>query len=143
MFLIKDYIEAYHAVLRLDAERPDNLEDYYHDAIVQEFIKKRVKKNWKGYIYKCVSKRINRGREGKIELTLEEAYAYSSRSNNTELKTEIANALKLLTPQQAIYIYEYYYEGYTFSEIAHRHQASFQAIEQCIKRGLHRMKSML
>jgi predicted DNA-binding protein YlxM (UPF0122 family) len=78
-----------------------------------------------------------------MDLPLNEAVTPDIERTNLDLQIDIHNAFKLVTTTQAIYIYEYYYEGYTLSEIAARHHASYQAVHRSIQRGLEKMKGAL
>jgi DNA-directed RNA polymerase specialized sigma24 family protein len=143
MSIDQELADTFSAIRGLRAERPDNLEDYYHDAIVHELTKNRELGNWLPYIYQCVYRRIGRGREGPMDLPFHEAVIPNGLNENIDLKIDIRNAFKLLTATQAEYIYEYFYDGYSLPEIAIRHHAAQQTVNRCIQRGLQRMKGAL
>lgn len=131
------------SVRALEAIRPDNLEDYYHDAIVHELRKGREIHKWLGYIYQCVSKRIGRGREGPIDISLDENITLFNRRTSIDLELDMKYALGTLTYKQALYIYNYYYEGYTLEEIALANYVSMKSVDFCIQRGLQRLRQVL
>lgn len=142
MPLDNELAETLLAVRGLNAQRQDYIQDYFHDAIVHELGKGKDLNHWLGYIYKCVSKRIGRGREGPMDLSLEESIV-PDKPTNLDLKIDIAKGFTALTPLQAQYIYEYFYEEYTLAEIAIKHRTSLQCVEKCINRGLATMKKVL
>jgi len=143
MALDKDLADTLKAVYGLEAARRDNLEDYFHDAIIQKLVKSQPLDSWLPYIYQCVYRRIGRGREGPMDLPLEESIVPETRPDNLDIKIDVRNAFKLLTARQAAYIYAYFYEGYTLPEIAKEYKTSMQCVDKCITRGLHKMKGAL
>ena len=143
MSLDKVYTDTQRAVRGLDAARHDNIDDYMHDAVVNQLEKHRSLNEWMGYIYQCVSRRIGRGREGPMDLPLEESIVPDTKSSNLDLKIDIKKAMDSLTTMQAAYIYGYYFEGYTLEEIAAIHDTTISLVEKGINRGLRKMKKVL
>ena len=127
----------------LKAIRPDNLEDYYHDAIVHELRKGREIHKWLGYIFQCVSRRIGRGREGPMHSSLIEATLPHNHIVSIDLELDVKHALNQLTHKQAMYIYRHYYEGYTLEELAEMYHVSFVSVKYCLDRGVFKLRQVL
>ena len=132
-----------HTISALKARSPDELEDYFHDAILKAIQQGKPLKQWLGYIYKTVSKRIACGQEARGYLSIEESLVPDSHTIDTGLQLDIRKALAVLSPLRRQYIYEYFYEGYTMEEIAKRHGVGNQTIGTVIKRGLREMRKVL
>jgi DNA-directed RNA polymerase specialized sigma24 family protein len=142
MSLDDDLTRTKHTIGRLRARRPDNLEDYFHDAICRALTRK-IPLTDQGYLYKSVYNRIACGREERDYVLLDEGLVEDTHSLDRHLKLDVQQALKTLRPVQYLYIYEFFYEGYTCREIARRHYVTFQAVNQAIQRALQAMKRIL
>lgn len=132
-----------HSIYALKARSPDELEDYFHDAIIKALKQGKPLENWLGYLYKSVSKRVAHGQEGRVYLQLNEALVPDEKSATSSLKLDIKKALAAVSPLRRMYIYEYFYEGYTLEEIAERHGVTNQAVSKSIQKGLAVMKGVL
>lgn len=131
------------AIQGLKAQRQDDLEDYFHDAIELVLSDGKTLDNWLPYLYKSVSRRIAFGNEGRVHLPLEESILPSERPPNLDLEIDIRKAILTLSDKQQQYIYEYFYEGFTLDEIAMLHDVTNQAVSKTIQRGLDVMRILL
>lgn len=131
------------AIYGLNARRQDDLEDYFHDAIVTTLTQGKTLDQWLGYVYKIVSNRISRNHEGREYLSIEEGILPEARPDDLDLRLDIGNALKKLTLKQSTYIYEYFFLGLTFEEISEKYITTSPAVSRVIQRGLRAMKRVL
>ena len=143
MSLDDELANTLRAVRGLKAQRQDDLEDYFHDALCAALAKGKPLEEWLAYVYKCVHHRIAYGREGHIHLPLDEGLVSESHPENNELQIDIKSTIAQLTPTQQDYIYAYFYLGHTAPEIAMLYDVTKQAVEQAINRGLESMRYIL
>jgi DNA-directed RNA polymerase specialized sigma24 family protein len=132
-----------HAIYALKARSPDELQDYFHDAVLTTLEQGKPLQEWLGYIYKAVYKRIGWGLEVRNYIPIEESLIPDSKPIDTGLCLDMEKALGVLSPLRRQYIYEYFYEGYTTEEIATKHGVSNQTVGTVIRRGLKEMKKVL
>lgn len=146
MSLDDELTDTYRTVRSLHPSREDNLEDYFHDAIVRALRRGKPLETHQGYLYRTVSRRIACGQEehrGIIHLPLDEALTPALRSEHIDLILDIQYAMSTLTDLQYDYIYMFFYEGHTLEEIAMLRDATYQNVDKCIHRGLAAMRKVL
>ncbi len=146
MSLAEALHETFKAVCSLNPSRPDNLEDYFHDAVELALRTGKPLETHQVYLYKSVSKRIAYGKEehrGVTHLELHESLVSPTQPESIDLVLDIQHAMSTLTDRQYDYIYMFFYEGHTLEEIAMLRDATYQGVAQCIQRGLGQMKRML
>lgn len=143
MSLDDELAHTLRAVRGLKAQRQDDLEDYFHDAIVVGLTKERSLEDWLPYLYKSVYHRIAYGREGRVHLPLEEQLLPESHPTNIDIQVDVRSAITKLTPTQQEYIYAYFYLGHTSPEIAMLYDVTKQAVDQTLSRGLESMRRIL
>ena len=141
--LDEELASTLHTIYALKARSPDELEDYFHDAILRAIQQGKPLKEWLGYLYRSVSNRIACGQEARPYLSLEESLIPDNHIVDTGLEVDIKKALALLSPLRQQYIYDYFYEGYTTEEIAERYGVSNQTVGTVIRRGLKEMRKVL
>lgn len=127
----------------LRARSQDELEDYFHDAIVKTLKQGKDVSHWLGYIYKTVYLRISCGQEEREHLQLKEEIVPHAKPIDIALKIDIERAIAEVHPRGQIYLYEYFYEGRTTEEIAGRYSVASQAVSKSIQRGLIVMRGVL
>ena len=142
MSLEDDLAHTQRAVSRLRARRPDNLEDYFHDAICRA-LSRGIPLGNQGYLYKSVYNRIACGQEGRPVVPLEESIAEDGQQENTDLKLDIQRGLAALTPLQYKYVYDKFFEGFTEREIAMLYDTTHQSVDRVIQRALEMMRKVL
>ena len=143
MSLANDLANTLRAVRSLKAQRQDDLEDYFHDAIAKTLEKGRPLEEWLAYLYKSVYHRVACGQEGRIYLPLEEGVLQEERPVNIDAQVDVRAALAQLTSTQQEYLYAYFYKGHTLEEIAAQYHVTRQSVERVIQRGLDTMKRIL
>ena len=143
MSLDDELANTLRAIRGLKAQRQDDLEDYFHDAIATELTKGRKLEDWLPYLYKAVYHRIAYGREGHAHLPLDEGLVSESQPEKNDLQIDIRSAIAQLTSTQQDYIYAYFYLGHTTPEIAMLYDVTKQAVDQAINRGLETMRHLL
>jgi DNA-directed RNA polymerase specialized sigma24 family protein len=141
--LKNELADTLQSIRGLNALRQDDLEDYFHDAIAHALSKGRLLDNWLGYLYKSVAGRVAFGREGKVHLQLEESIVPEVSPPNIDLQIDMQRAVQTLSFTQQIYIYAYFYEGFTLGEIALFYGVSNQAVSKTIKLALENMRVVL
>ena len=129
--------------LRLRAKLPDNLEDYFHDALLLMLEKGRHVQQWMGYIYKSISRMLWFGREPLQHLSLDEQLIPYVEAVSLDIKIDIRRALATLSPKRRAFILDYFYSGYTLDEIAEAYGISHQRVARIIADGLYDMKLIL
>ena len=143
MSLDRELASTFSSVCELDAAMPDDMEDYFHDVIVSLLRRDKPLLTHQGYLYESVRKRIMYGREGRMDLELEEEFRLQSRPVNLDLKIDIRRAIRKLGLKYRNCLYLYYYEGYKLREIADRYDVSIVRIHGIIQKGLRQMKVIL
>ena len=143
MSLDDELANTLRAVRGLKAQRQDDLEDYFHDAITKALSKGKSLEDWLPYLYKSVYHRVACGQEGRVHLPLEEALIEESHPVNIETQVDVRTALAQLTETQQEYLYAYFYKGHTLEEIAMLYDVSLQSVERVIQRGLDSMRRIL
>ena len=144
MPLEQDFATILISIRALQAKRPDNLEDYFHDAIVNRLALGLELKDWIPYLYQSVFKRVLFGnREGRMDLSLEEELVGEANPVNLDAKVDVQRAMTCLTRQQAAYVYEYFFDEYTQDEIAIRHDVTQQNVQKVLQTALNRMRHYL
>lgn len=141
--LNKKLDETLRAVRGLRALRQDDIEDYFHDAIVRVLTQEKSLDEWLGYIYKSVANRIACGQEGKVYLPLTEEIVPDEHSPNIDLKVDLERAFEKVSKKSKVYIYERYFEGRLLEEIAQRYGVTHQAVNRTIQQGLRKMRKVL
>ena len=127
----------------MNAQRQDDLEDYFHDAIQRILTQGKPLGDWLPYIYKAVYLRISVGREGRVYVPLTEAISPETKPVNLNTQIDVRKAILQLSPRQQEFIYDYFYEELTLDEIASKYQVSTQAASRTIQRGLDGMRKVL
>ena len=138
--------ETYKAIRSLNPSRPDNLEDYFHDAIARAMHRGKSLDTHQVYLFRTVERRIAYGQEehrGVTHLPLYEEVVPSVQNEHIDLVLDIQRAMSRLTDLQYEYIYMFFYEGHTLEEIAMLRDTTYQSVERCIQRGLAQMKQAL
>ena len=144
MSLEKDFISTLNSIRSLQAKRPDDLEDYFHDAIVSRLALGLELKDWMPYIHKAVVWRVLFGnREGRMDLSLEEELVGEAHPINLDAKVDVQRAMTCLTRQQAAYVYEYFFDEFTQDEIAMRHDVTQQNVQKVLQTALNKMRHYL
>jgi len=138
-----ELIDTLHTIYALKARSPDELEDYFHDAILKAINQGKPLKEWLGYIYQSVYKRIACGQEVRSYLPIEESLIPDNKPLDTALQVDIRKALSTISPLRQQYIYDYFYEGYTTEEIAAKYGVGNQTVGTVIRRGLKEMRKVL
>jgi DNA-directed RNA polymerase specialized sigma24 family protein len=147
--LEQELIETLHTVRSLPARSQDELEDYFHDAIVKVLtphkVTQEVKKldEWLGYIYKTIARRIACGQEPREYLPLSESGLPYENPPSYDNKLIVKRLLIQLTPSTRQYTYEFFYEGRNAADIARRHHVTRSAVQAAIERGLIAMRKVL
>lgn len=143
MSLDDELADTLRAVRGLKAQRQDDLEDYFHDAIAKALEKGKPLEDWLPYLYKSVYRRVACGQEGRIHLPLEEALLPEEHPTNIDTQVDVRAALQQLTPTQQEYLYAYFYKGHTLEEVAMLYDVSSQSVGHVVQRGLNAMRRIL
>lgn len=130
-------------VFSLRARRQDELEDYFHDAIVKALRQGKDINQWLGYVYRTVSRRIACGQEEREHLPLVEEIVPEEKPPDIGLMLDVQKAMAAVHPQGRVYLYEYFYEGCTLEEIANKYGVTNQTVSKSIQRGLGIMRGIL
>jgi DNA-directed RNA polymerase specialized sigma24 family protein len=138
----QELAETLRTVRGLRAQSPDEIEDYFHDSIVNLLGKGRRIDGWLGYLYKSVKQRLRFGKEVRPNLPLTEAIVPSVPTVSLDTMLDIEKALGVLSERERAFIMDYFYEGYTLVEMEVRHQVTNQYISKVIRQALANMREV-
>ena len=129
-------------VQALKARSPDELEDYFHDSVLDRLEGGHDLEGWLPYIYKSVRRKIEFGREAREHLPFQEELV-EGRETSLSLRLDLDKALNSLAPRKRALIYQYYYLDRTLRDIAREWNVSFQAVSTMHQRALKEMREFL
>lgn len=128
-------------VLRIKAKRPDDLEDYLHDAVLTQIERGfDIEKNM-GYIYNVVKHRVYWGygkKEARDYIPWTDALTNTVKQSHNDINVsiDIRRAVALLPIQQRNFVHDYYYSGFTLVEIAERYGCKKSWVHIVLRQGL-------
>ena len=127
------------------AKSADELEDYINDVVVQLMVHGRDVRQWLGYIYKAVVKRIQYKREHRNldALSLDAITNVADGGLPFTVKADIHRAIAKLNPNQQELVYKYFFEGYTLQELADMRGCRAVTIYQTLGRALANLRREL
>jgi DNA-directed RNA polymerase specialized sigma subunit len=138
----QELAETLRSVRGLRAQSPDEIEDYFHDSIVNILDRGRKVEGWLAYLYQSVKQRLKYGKEVRPNLPLTEAIVPSEHTVCLDTALDIEKALGVLSERERAYIMDYFYEGYTLIEMAARHNVTNQYISKVIRQALANMREV-
>lgn len=141
--LEEELANTFRIIRSLNPRSPDELEDYFHDAIVLALKQGYNLENWLAYLYASVKSRIARGNEAPVHLSLNDDLTQDPQDTFIGIKVDIERALHTLSPRKKQYIIEHFYEGYTLEEMGKKYHISNQAVSKVIQQGLQDMRKVL
>lgn len=122
----------------------DNVEDYFHDAIVKQLIEGKKLEDWLGLVYRCVHTRLRyKSSNEKTYLQLDEVTIPVEDRLSINTKIDIKNAWEKLSPRERSYIDLNFWHGLSYKAIAQKEHISHQMVDKIIDRGLKKLSESL